>query len=76
MANHPSTFALTLYPQQEFAQFQLVNSIGEELHGIRVGDHDFQITRHQANRGAELQELIKNKKCRQGQIEFLDGTIG
>ena len=42
-------------------EFHFENGIGEQLHGV-FDKKGFQITRHQANFGPQLQEWIKQNK--------------
>ena len=54
---------------QQFVEFHLQNTIGEELHGVQIGLGIYQFTRHPANCGEGLQEWIKecqSKSCHQG----------
>ena len=83
MATHTSTFALFLRlhleRQPEFAEFQLRNSMGEELHGVQLGLGYFRITRHRPSCGTELQEWVEENKAksrRQNRIQIINPTIG
>ena len=88
-AKTTSTFAIIFHNMNsgrwEFADFQLENGIGEEMHGVGkdgVSAYEdlFQITRHTANCGPQLQEWIKEnmdkKKHPNQQIQFWYPTIG
>ena len=59
------------------------NAIGEQLHGKLVdgadGEQCFQISRHQANAGQQLEEWVEEieRKCRnETRIRLYDTTIG